>query len=51
MSKDIFGLPGDLEALANKQIIAEEMEFVFTEIGIEVGALPADYKLERGIVL
>lgn len=51
MRKDIFGLPGDLEALAKKQIIAEEMEFVFTELGIEAGALPADYKLERGIVL
>jgi len=36
--KDIFGLPGDLEHLAKKQTIKEEMEFVFGELAKEAGA-------------
>jgi hypothetical protein len=36
--KDIFGLPGDLEHLAKKQTIKEEMEFVFGELAKVTGA-------------
>jgi hypothetical protein len=35
MTKDMFGLPGDLEALANKQLEAESWEFVLYEIFLE----------------